>query len=275
MYGNVAPSRDAWIRQEIGVGALRAIVEALGVDAVLPVKGIVTARTLYADPAERPIFDVDVRIDRSRFDDAVAFGRARGVLRTVEPFYGNAVIDVDGIDLDVETTIGPPGLVRLDPKAMLARSVRGDAIFGFPVRVPELHDHVLALCVNLFKDKLVLVQPWSVEDLVRLVETPGFDPALLVARAREARCPVIAWIVADAFADRSAPLRAVRAAFGPRPPRPGFARLYRLLARRAPSSLATRILARTASNDPAMQLDALARAALYSARRLVVRSRAR
>lgn len=268
MYDTLPPDRNAWIRQTIGVQALAAVLRAIGVSEVLPVKGIVTARTLYADPAERPLFDIDVRVPAERLPDVLAFGRAAGhEVVTSAPAYGNVVLDVGGVQVDFESTVGPPGLTDLSVRAMLGRARIDEALFGFPALVPETNDHAIVLAVNLFKDKLHVAMPWSVSDLVRLAATPAFDPEAVAERAREARCAAIMWIVADWLAGESEGLRRVRAAFGPRPPRPAYARLYRTATKLAPKALATRLLARAGADDPLLQARALGTSLAYIARR--------
>ena len=69
-----------WIRHQLAEEALRDVLDALaraGVRAVA-VKGIVLAQTLYADVADRPIQDVDLRILPEDLARAVRAGRARG-----------------------------------------------------------------------------------------------------------------------------------------------------------------------------------------------------
>lgn len=55
---------SAWARHVMHLRAARTFIEACEAEGipVLPVKGIVTAYTLYEDPAERALRDVDVRI---------------------------------------------------------------------------------------------------------------------------------------------------------------------------------------------------------------------
>ncbi|MBX3190008.1 MAG: nucleotidyltransferase family protein [Labilithrix sp.] len=259
-------TRAVWVRQTAGARALGALVAALGVREVLPVKGIVTARTLYADPAERTVADVDVRVSgRAALERVLAFARDRdhrvwGGSRA----YDNVVVDVGGVDVDVECHVGPPGLCGLRVAEMLARSTVRDDVFGFPCAIPEPHDHALLMVVNAFKDKLVNAAPASVEDLHRMAAAPGFEPERLAAIAREARSVAITWIVADWLSSESETWRDVRNALGARPPRRAYVHLYRWLVDRAPTSLAARVLARAASDDVVERVRALGHALAFS-----------
>jgi hypothetical protein len=163
--------------------------------------------------------------------------------------------------VDVESVVGAPGLCGLSIADVLARATRG--VGPLDLRVPEVHDHAILICVNVFKDKLVHAAPWALEDALRIVDTPDFDIERFVARAREGKVRGIVWMVADWMARNrvSAKWGGVRAALGgDRGPRPNYARIFRLLLERAPESLVTRIWARMASDDPAMWPRALRQA---------------
>jgi hypothetical protein len=266
MYDTVPPRQQVWIRQLAAVRALGQLVEALGAEHVLPVKGIVTARTLYADPSDRPISDLDVRLRAgSLLAELAAFARRRGYpILKFSKAYANLVLDVDGVDVDVECHVGPPGLSGLTVPAMLARSEVRQDVFGFACAIPELHDHALVLCVNAFKDKLVLANPWAIEDLLRVSRAEGFDADRLARLARASRSAALTWIVADWLAERSEAWRAVREAIGAKAPRPRYARAFRWAVDHAPSSLAARLLARAGGDGVAMRVRALAGAAAFT-----------
>src|SRR5580693_4401126 len=55
---------SAWIQHEYATEALRATLALLEREriATLAVKGVVLARSLYADMAERPMVDIDLRV---------------------------------------------------------------------------------------------------------------------------------------------------------------------------------------------------------------------
>ena len=232
---------------------------------VLPVKGVVTAHQLYAEPWQRPIADIDVRIEPRHLGRVREAGRRAGWQElSWAPAYCNIVFDVSGIMVDVEGTIGPPGLCALSVEQMLSRAkstARGHD-------VPELHDHALLLCVNAFKDKLVEAAPWSVEDLVRIVRQPGFDAGTFTERAREGRVVALVWIVADwlAKARGDAIWGAIRDRLSHRPPRALYRRLLARAVAKAPDGLAARVLTRIGADDPRMWARALGGAMAWQAR---------
>jgi hypothetical protein len=217
--------------------------------AVLPVKGVVTGRLFYADPGERPIQDVDLRV-RPRDMAAVARVGCSAGWRVVSRSraYETLSFAVEGFLVEFECHVGPPGLSGLRVDDMLRRAERSESGLR-----PELHDHALLLCVNAFKDKLVEATRGAVRDLELLPAQPSFDPARFAALAAEARTATIAWIVATWLAEerRAQGWRAVRAHLGAGAPRPAYARLFGTAIRspRWPRT-ALRLLARAGGDSP-------------------------
>lgn len=253
----------AWFDHELASRALRALLALLEPEAitVLPVKGVVLGRTLYADVTERPMADVDVRIrpqDRARIERLC---RSRGwpILHASKQ-WGTFETEITQMLVEFETSIGPPGVCAVGVDEMIARAAHTSAGLGFPHLEPELHDHALVLCVNAFKDKIRDAMPWALSDLVRIAQQPGFDAARMAALAERARLRAAVWAVADwaASAGGSEPWRAVRDQIGRTPPRPLYLRAYRALAGMPRSSrVALPVLARAASDAPAERARAL------------------
>ncbi len=231
---------------------------------VLPVKGVVTAHLLYDEPWQRPIADVDLRIAPQHLARVREVARGAGWKELAwAPAYDNIVLEVAGIMVDIEGTVGPPGLCALSVEQMMSRALRADGH-----DVPELHDHALLLCVNAFKDKLIDASAWSVEDLVRIVRLPTFDASTLAARAREARVVALAWIVANwlATSKGDAPWAIVRERLSRRPPRAIYQQALGSAIASAPHGYAARLLTRVAADDPRMWWGALRRALAWQAR---------
>ena len=263
--------RDAWILQQQARYALSRVLPALasaGIEAVA-VKGIVLAGELYAGLEERPISDVDLRIIPADLRGAERVARREGwpTWRNSNQLGSRAMV-VEGTLVELETSIGPPGLCAMTVGELIARSRKTTGKMGFEHREPELHDHVLVLCVNCFKDKLVDTTPWAIEDLLRVVALPGFDPDILWARASHARLSMMTWIVADwlATAHGSESWREVRDRIrGRRAGRGPYARLFRALVARNPWSFPLALLTRAGSDDPFLCCKALAAGGLGTA----------
>lgn len=240
--------------------ALKILAPALEAEGIpwLVVKGAALAHILYADPAERPLADLDVRIrpvDYARTKRALA--QAGATLLGEAPSYGNLVADVEGQMVDVETMLSAPRVTRLSVDDFLLRSRELTVWGGVRVRVPSTVDHALLLAANLVKDKLTLAASWSYRDTRVIADLPDFDASVFVARAFEARMPTIARIVAENFAAESPGWAAAHERLGPGP-RPRTIRAYRWLAEGHPGSMAARIMARIVTDDPGDRARALA-----------------
>jgi hypothetical protein len=241
---------------------------------VLPVKGVLTARLLYEDPAQRPMVDVDVRVRARELEALCVAGLAAGWKPLERSHaYRSATFELnDGERVELEAHIGPPGFCRITASDMIARAREHVAPFGAPHLQPDLHDHALLLVVNVFKDQIVEASPHALTDLERIARLPGFSFAILAARAAQGGVAGLAWVVAQWMeAERHAPeWSALRAALGDRAPRPRFAATFRALARKGghggaagKASLPLRLLARFASDTLAMRAHALARTAAW------------
>lgn len=272
MTENPRATRDDWLVQVHALTVLHAFVTACdreGID-VLPVKGILSARTLYADVAERTITDVDVRVRPRDVRRVARLARERGwpVLDSSRA-YGMVVVEIDGVCVDVEDHVGAPATCSLTVDAMLGRASRDERTFGFSALVADPHDHALLLMANAFKDHLSQAMAWSIEDLSRLARAPWLDVPTLLSRARDADMSTLVWLVADWMADAMAndAWADVRARMG-RPARAGFVSMHQWLESLGPRGwFALRVLARFVSDDAQRYPSAGARLALWKVER--------
>jgi hypothetical protein len=262
----VRGSPTTWIQQELAVELLREVSRRCGAASIpfLPVKGVVTARLLYEDVAEREMLDVDLRIRPQDFDRFRRVAREAGWrCVTVSRIYRNLGYEFPGLPLEVEAGIGPPGLCALTVEAMQRRASPFVFAPGLSLLAPEIHDHAVVLVVNVFKDKMTAAFPRAVADVERIALKPSFSVETFVERALESRVTTIAWLVAGWLESRgSAPWGAVRALLERRARvRRPYAHLFRRLLPRADRNpLALRILARVGGDTPMMQARALATA---------------
>ncbi len=253
----------SWFAHELAGRALRAVIELLEPEGipVLPVKGVVLARTLYADVGERPISDVDLRVRPADLGRIERLARGRGwATRHESKQWGTFEIALEQTLVELETSIGPPGVCAVGVEEMLGRASVVTGSLGFPHLEPELHDHGLVLCVNAFKDKIRDARPWALSDLVRLGAQPGFASGRMAELAARAELRAVVWVVADwaASAGGSEPWREVRDRLGRAPPRPLYVRAFRALAALPRGTgPALPLLARAASDDAALRARAL------------------
>jgi hypothetical protein len=224
-------ARDNWLAQLRAARVFRMVASAAGDEGVpvLPVKGLITSRTLYPDVAVRPIRDVDVRVRRRDFARVVRIGRQRGWHKKHVVLIGQVLWEVDGVEVDVKSALGPPGLCSLSVDDVMGRAeTRVDGL-GFPHLEPEWNDHALMLVLNVFKDGLSSAR-WAVEDLLRIAGASRFDPAVLVKRAREGAVSTALWLVADWLArtENASAWRDVRDRIGSTAPSRRVATTYAL-----------------------------------------------
>jgi Uncharacterised nucleotidyltransferase len=247
-------AKGAWIAQVQAKEALRRVLDlgdAQGIE-LLPVKGIITGHDLYADVAERPLTDLDLRVRRQELPELRAAVRGAGWREvTYSRAYRNLVFEIDGWMVDVEASVGPPGLCALTVDEMIRRASRRTEPFGFSYLRPEVHDHALLLCVNAFKDKMVNANEGALADLQRLPETAGFRLDEFVARARASEIVTLTWMVADWLVEHRGAerWREIRSALGTKPPRHAYASLLSLAIRLGSRSLPTRLLARAGADS--------------------------
>jgi hypothetical protein len=248
---------DTWVMHALAhrvLGEVKRVAQGHGIP-LLPVKGIVTAHLLYDDVAHRPISDLDLRTRPADIRALRHAGLAAGwrLLRW-SAAYQSVVFQLAGMQVDIETSVGPPGLCELAVEDMLARAEPGS---GWP----EIHDHALLLCVNAFKDKLLYAHPWALEDLVRVVRAASFDPDRFVTLASNAGAATLSWVVADwmtrvrgsvewsVLRERLSPVRRQRYALVVR----------ELIKRNDPFPFPLRVLARLANDRPKSRARAAAR----------------
>ena len=222
--------RAAWIQHTLAPRVLGPVALAFETAQIpiLLVKGILTAHILYEDVAARPISDIDLRVSRHHYRAAVRIARLHGWNpETAGPVLWGAMLKVDGWEVDIECTLGPPGLCAISVDDLMRRAERRVEPFGFAHLQPELHDHALVLVLNAFKDGL-RVMPWALEDLRRIVRHGDFNDETLVARAREGGVASALWLVSDWLAEtHGAPeWRTIRERVGSRPPSARVSRAY-------------------------------------------------
>ncbi len=252
--------------------ALRTLTDVLGRHSIpfLPVKGVLTARTLYQHVADRPIRDIDIRVlpqDLPRLRSAAR--EAGWIERSVSASYRSVLLTIGGMPMDVETTVANPYMTRLTVAEMFAHARESTEPFGFAVRVPEFHHHVLLQCLNAYKDHLVDTADWAVQDLERTWQQPGFDvDKLLQVAARGANMTMLYVVARWLSEDRGAkPWATVCQRIGT-PPRPRYAAAMLAWVRsgaRHPSYMAS-LLARQTSDrlrDRVCAVGAMARFALF------------
>ncbi len=229
---------------------------------LLPVKGVLTARQLYARVTDREMVDVDVRVRSRDLGRLCEAGAARGwVLIERSRAYACAAFKVLGERVELEAHVGPPGFCGLTVDAMIERATQHVEPFGVPHLQPELHDHALLLIVNAFKDQLVNASEGGLVDLARIAALPDFKFERLASLARECGVAAVAWLVGEWMLERRSESRwrSLLDELGGRPNRRLYTAAFHALAEKGRRpSLALRLLVRAAPDTAAMRASALA-----------------
>jgi hypothetical protein len=248
-----ADSIANWAVHQAALEALGRSLDALRSVGIEPlvVKGMVLAYQLYADVARRPLSDVDLRVRRREYIPAARALLAGGWRIDFTSKQLGAIGFVVGRALvEIECTVGPPGLCGLRIARMIDRARSRRLPNGITILEPDVVDHAILLAVNAFKDKLVDCPRWSVDDLEAIASHPEFDVERFVARVSECGARTVVWIVANWLVRErgSGAWRAIRDRTGSRPPRRAYAWAFQRLVERRPRSTAARLVARVGSD---------------------------
>jgi hypothetical protein len=209
------------------LGRLAEVFERGGLP-VLAMKGPVLAQSIYGGIALRPFVDLDLVIDRARFDEANRILVGEGYeSRELTPFQKRSYLFIHGqftfwrrmasvgsalAVIDLHTAIMPPGYSYTEGfDDLLRRS--GTMKFGASeTRVLEAVDLLEVLCYHGFKnrwDRLKYVA--DVAELLRA--TPGLNWDAVYARARAMRSSRVLWLglsLAERVLDAPMPERVSR-----------------------------------------------------------------
>ena len=182
-----AERRLLLVRTLAQIGLAARVLRILGSCGVrgLPLKGAVLAETVYDVESDRPMSDVDI-LALERFKEALAALRDAGFADVTRGDHAWVFRDPEGAGI-VElhrSVVSAPGLFRLDPEGLWARSRAGR---GQLPRRPSPEDLLLQLALHAaFQHGLVLsLVQWL--DFRRLLEREPVDAGQLLALAAAAR----------------------------------------------------------------------------------------
>jgi hypothetical protein len=277
-FQHAPDEREAFVAHMVARAALRTVLtrfDQAGIESVV-VKGVATASLLYRNFWERPISDVDLRVRREDLARIISVARREDwSICRISPAYGNIVLRVQRFAVDIEASVGPPGLCSLSTNDILERA-RVEEHDGYFLRTPELHDHVLLLCVNVFKDKIIGANVGALRDLELVAKLKSFDVDEFVSLVRRSQARTLVWIVADWMASQrdNSVWCEVRDALAP--PRYLYRRIFRaLINKRRTDRMALRVLARVANDAPLERIHALLSLARWVLERYASRDESR
>jgi hypothetical protein len=170
---------------------------------VAPVKGVVLARWLYDELAQRPYRDLDLLIARGDLPAMTEAVTARGwpiLQRSAE--MGELEFSVGRVVVEVHAEFGRRDLSRLTIDEVLGRATVDRATFPFEVLHLDDADHFLLLVANVTKKTFVYANRHQPADLERLLSRLEPRWPELVARIEAARfatavSAVSAWMIEE------------------------------------------------------------------------------
>jgi hypothetical protein len=169
----------AVLASEILRDAARAL-GAVGIP-VMPLKGVLLQRVLYADPAERLMSDVDVLVPEHQFGQAITALLGAG-FRPQK--VGRSLIEValsspKGLAIDLHRRLFSLGRYRLTTEAVFRRAAPDESLFGVPLHIAHPHDTAAHLIGKLVSDHAVSDAVPRLEELARWAAHAQIDPAEL------------------------------------------------------------------------------------------------
>ena len=202
-----------------------ALADSVGV-TVVPVKGVVLARWLYDDLAERPYRDLDLLVARADLPAMIDAVTARGwPIRHRSLEMGELEFSIGRVTVEIHAEFSRRDFSRLSTDEVLARAVPDRETFPFEIlRIDDI-DHFLLLIANVIRKAFVYAnrhQPADIDrllaqleprwpELVARIETARFGNAVRVAATwmREEHGSAALAQFATRLPDRGRPLFAV------------------------------------------------------------------
>jgi hypothetical protein len=137
--------------------------------AVMPVKGALLQHWLYADPAERPLTDVDVLVCRDDLAMAVERLEAAGYRRTRHRTVGGMVMETPfGLALDLHSQLFDHARYRISTGDLFARSSPDSSLYGATVLLPSPLDVYAHLIGKFGSDHLTARSVAQLDEIARM-----------------------------------------------------------------------------------------------------------
>jgi hypothetical protein len=147
---------------------------------VMPLKGALLARWVYAAPGERVGTDVDLLVPEPRFDDALRSLAAAGFAVKINAFNRSeayARAPWAPVDIDLHRALFGPGRYRLPTADVFARGRPDRDLFGAPVILPDPLDAVAHAVGHAASDHLPETARTAARDVARIAAAFALDPA--------------------------------------------------------------------------------------------------
>lgn len=174
----------------------RTALAALGDADVVPIKGVLFARTLYPDPADRPLTDVDLVLARPGL--LVGLHRLRAAGFTARSWSADLHVELGhprapGLALDLHRAPLTAGFGAMST-AWLTRDAREDTrLFGARVLVPTPARQLAITLGAIVRDHVFRAPPHAARDVDALLHRAGLTLSDAERTLREVRFRRGAW----------------------------------------------------------------------------------
>ena len=190
---------------------LRDAARALGGVGIplMPLKGVLFQRVLYADPAERLMSDIDVLVPEHQFGRAITALLAAGFRpqKIGRSLIEVALLSPKGLAIDLHRRLFGTGRYRLSTAAVFRRASLDESLFGVPLHIAHPHDTAAHLIGKFVSDHVVADAVPRLEELALWAAHSHIDAAQLarhlelsgLGRAARYTCAVAAQLLGDPF----------------------------------------------------------------------------
>jgi hypothetical protein len=175
----------------------------------MPVKGALLQHWLYADPAERPLTDVDLLVRADDLGMAVERLEAVGYRRTRHRTVGGMVMETQfGLALDLHSQLFDRARYRLPTGDLFTRSSEDRALFEASVRLPSPLDVYAHLIGKFGSDHLDARAAARLDEIARMAGRLSGAPETVaqhlvhcgMRRVSRYVLPLVHRVAGDAFA---------------------------------------------------------------------------
>ena len=180
MHPGPIPLSAAFLRGLHAHALVRDVVSCLAVEGipVMPMKGVLLARTVYPAPEDRPYDDVDLLVPRAQHSLAVRRLEARGFEARWNADHATTLHSAAyPLLLDLHRAPFPYGLYGLEAAELFARGREDAELFGRSVVVPAPHDLYALLVGHFAKGRLNGANQRHLRDLEQVASFHRLSPA--------------------------------------------------------------------------------------------------
>jgi hypothetical protein len=144
---------------------------------VMPLKGALLAYTVYDDPRDRRVSDIDLLVPESAFEASIGALAANGYQPMRQTQYHERMLCASGvpIPIDLHRTLFPRGRFRLSTKEIFARGLQNTVLYGTSVVLPDPYDAYAHLIGHEACHHRMPIDPRTSKDLFKLASRHSLD----------------------------------------------------------------------------------------------------